>query len=190
MLQQWFTKGPPVSSRLRSLTRIALSAALIAAGAWVSVPVGQVPFTLQVLAVVLVALVLPPYEAGMAVAVYLLAGAIGAPVFSGGRAGLQVFAGASGGYLVGFLLGAAAGSWLRRALAGSANAVASDVVPASAVIVIVYLLGWAHIAFVLGAGPVAAFATGVLPFIALDAAKAAGAVAVARVLRSARIVSP
>ncbi|MDI6712543.1 MAG: biotin transporter BioY [Anaerosomatales bacterium] len=178
-----------MQSRLRSLTRIALSAALIAAGAWISVPIGQVPFTLQVLVVVLIALVLPPYEAGMAVAVYLLAGAIGAPVFSGGRAGLQVFAGPSGGYLVGFLFGTVAGSWLRRALAGRTAAFAADAAAAAAAIATVYLFGWAHIAFVLGAGPVAAFASGVLPFVALDAAKAVGAMAVARVLRSARIVS-
>lgn len=178
-----------MSSRIRSLTRIALLAALIAAGAWISVPLGQVPFTLQVLVVVLCALVLPPYEAGMAVAVYLLAGAVGAPVFSGGRAGLQVFAGPSGGYLVGFLVGAVAGAWLRTALKRRASDLAADVVASSAVIAVVYLLGWAHIAFVVGAGPVAAFATGVLPFVALDAAKAAGAVAVARVLRAARIVS-
>lgn len=177
-----------MQSRLRSLTRIALSAALIAAGAWISAPIGQVPFTLQVLVVVLVALVLTPYEAGMAVAVYLLAGAIGAPVFSGGRAGLQVFAGPSGGYLVGFLLGAVAGSWVRKAFGNRANAVAADALTAGVAIAIVYLLGWAHIAFVLGAGPVAAFVSGVLPFIALDAAKAVGAIAVARVLRSARMV--
>ncbi|MDI6691717.1 MAG: biotin transporter BioY [Anaerosomatales bacterium] len=178
-----------MTSRVRSITRIALLAALIAAGAWVSVPIGQVPFTLQVLVVVLCALVLAPHEAGMAVAVYLLAGAIGAPVFSGGRAGLQVFAGPSGGYLVGFLVGAAAGAWLRDALKGSANELVVDAVASAAVIAAVYLLGWAHIAFVLGAGPVAAFATGVLPFIALDAAKAAGAIATARVLRAARVVS-
>ncbi|MCL4079375.1 biotin transporter BioY [Coriobacteriia bacterium Es71-Z0120] len=178
-----------MASRVRSLARIALLAALIAAGAWISLPIGQVPFTLQVLVVVLVALVLPPYEAGMAVAVYLLAGAVGAPVFSGGRAGLQVFAGPSGGYLVGFLLGAVAGAWLRQALRGRASEVAADVVASVAVIAAVYLVGWAHIAFVVAAGPVAAFAAGVLPFVALDAAKAAGAIAVARVLRAAGIVS-
>lgn len=178
-----------MQSRLRSLTRIALMAALIAGGAWISVPIGQVPFTLQVLFVVLVALVLPPYEAGMAVAVYLLAGAIGAPVFSGGRAGLQVFAGASGGYLVGFLLAAVAGSWLRSVLGGRTNPIVADAAVAAVVIATVYASGWAHIAFVLGAGPVAAFASGVLPFVALDVAKAVGAMAVARVLRSARLVS-
>lgn len=177
-----------MTSSTRALTRIALLAALIAAGAWISLPIGQVPFTLQVLVVVLITLVLPPYEAGMAVAVYLLAGAVGAPVFSGGRAGLQVFAGPSGGYLVGFLLGAVGGSWLRRTLPRRAGELAADLLASVAVIAIVYLLGWAHIAFVLGAGPVAALATGVLPFVALDAAKAAGAIAVARILRAARVV--
>ncbi|MCX8007849.1 MAG: biotin transporter BioY, partial [Coriobacteriia bacterium] len=91
--------------------------------------------------------------------------------------------------LVGFLAGVILAAWLRSVVRGRASDLAADVVASVTAIGAAYLLGWANIAFVLGAGPVAAFASGVVPFVAFDAAKAVGAMAVARVLRAARVVS-
>ncbi|MEN6431143.1 MAG: biotin transporter BioY [Coriobacteriales bacterium] len=173
----------------RRVAVAALMAALIAASAWVSVPAGDVPVTLQTLVIVLAACVLRPGEALSAVGVYVLAGAVGLPVFAGGKAGLVVLAGPTGGFLIGFIVGAAVGAWVREQTERSTSGSAADALAALSVLAIVYLSGWAHIAFVLGAGPVAAFAGAVLPFLVPDAIKAAGAVWLAAALRRSGAVA-
>lgn len=85
------------------LAQCALSAALLAVCAWVTVPTA-VPFTLQSLGVYLVLLLLGGKYGTATVAVYLLLGAVGLPVFAGGGGGVGVLCGVTGGYLWGFLL--------------------------------------------------------------------------------------
>lgn len=68
----------------------------------VTLPVG-VPITLQTLGVVLCGLVLGPWRGTAAVLLWLVVGFIGLPVFSGGKAGIGVLAGKTGGYLIGFI---------------------------------------------------------------------------------------
>jgi len=82
-------------------------AALTAAFAQVSVPLGPVPFTLQTAGVFLAGLLLGPVWGGLALVLYLLVGVAGAPVFSGGSAGLGVVTGPTGGFLVSFPVAAA-----------------------------------------------------------------------------------
>lgn len=176
-------------SRTRDLVTAALIAALIAVGAWVALPIGPVPVTLQTFAIVLAALVLPPLQAFVAVGVYILAGAVGVPVFAGGRAGLAVIAGPTGGFLAGFLAGAPLAAWARQALARHVGAALADAVAATVAIGVTYALGWANLAFVLGLGPAAAFAGGVVPFVVADTLKCVGAVAVAGALRRARVLA-
>lgn len=65
---------------------------------------GPVPVTLQSFAVILAGALLGPWRGGLAVALYLLLGMAGLPVFSGGAAGAAVFAGPSAGYLFAFPL--------------------------------------------------------------------------------------
>lgn len=91
----------------QSLALVAVFAALIAASAIVpGISVGSfgVPITLQTLAVMVTGLVLGGSRAAAAVALYLVIAFAGLPIFSGGRAGLQVLAGGSAGYILGFLL--------------------------------------------------------------------------------------
>ena len=68
------------------------------------IPPWGVPFSLQSLAVVLAALCLGPKLGTLSLLLYVGAGAIGAPVFSEGRAGLAVVLGQTGGYIAGFIL--------------------------------------------------------------------------------------
>jgi len=103
------------------MTRSALMAAQI------SIPLEPVPFTLQVLAVVLAGLLLGPRYGALAMAVYVLVGAVGVPVFAGFRGGLSVLFGDTGGYLLAYLLAAAIAG-----LAGLAALVAVAVAPAIA----------------------------------------------------------
>ncbi len=88
--------------KTKDLLYIAVFSALMAACAWISVP-WAIPFTMQTFAVFLAAAVLGGKRAATAVAVYILAGAFGMPVFSGGRAGAEVIFSQAGGYLLGFL---------------------------------------------------------------------------------------
>lgn len=87
----------------RKITITAMFVALIAVGAFLSVPVGAVHITLQTLFVMTAGLLLPKRQAVMAVAVYLLIGLIGLPVFAGGIGGLAILGKPSVGFLVGFL---------------------------------------------------------------------------------------
>ena len=70
------------------------------------VPWVPVPITLQTFGVMLAGLILGPYRAGLVVALYVLIALVGLPVLPGGRAGLAVLAGPTGGFLLGMIPGA------------------------------------------------------------------------------------
>ncbi len=172
--------------RIRVLSTAALVAAMLAASAWLVIPVQPVPITLQVFFVILAALLLPPVGAFAAVGVYLGLGAIGIPVFAGGTGGLGVLAGPTGGYLIGFLLAATAGAAVREALNHfELNPVVSDIAAAALVVSLVYAVGPLQLAAVAHLTASQSLAAGVLPFIAADFAKAAVAVGVAASVRRA-----
>lgn len=80
-----------------------LFAALIAVCAWICIPVGDISFTLQTLGIFLSLGLLGGKRGCAAIAIYLLLGAAGMPVFSGFRGGLGALVGVTGGFLWGFL---------------------------------------------------------------------------------------
>lgn len=82
---------------------IAISAALITVCAWISVPLGPVPFTLQTMAILAVLMTAGGRRGTIAIAVYLALGAIGAPVFAGFKGGPASFIGPTGGFIAGFI---------------------------------------------------------------------------------------
>lgn len=96
------------SARTRSVAFVGLTIAIMAVSAWVTVPLGPIPFTLQMFAITFAVVVLSPKEAMAAITGYLLLGAVGVPVFSGMRGGIGVLAGPTGGFLWGYLFGVAA----------------------------------------------------------------------------------
>lgn len=89
--------------KTRNMVLIALFAALLAICAWISIPMGDVAFTLQTFGVCLSLLLLGGKRGTIAILVYLLLGAVGLPVFSGFRGGLGALFGVTGGYMLGFL---------------------------------------------------------------------------------------
>ena len=90
----------------RNMVQCALFAALMAVCAWICLPLGDTVFTLQTLAVFLCLGLLGGKRGSAAIAIYLLLGAAGMPVFSGFRGGIGTLAGVTGGYLWGFLAAA------------------------------------------------------------------------------------
>ena len=100
--------GVPVTSKkLRALIQCALFAALMALGAWITVPFGQIGFTMQTFVLFLTLGLLGGQKGCAACTVYLLLGAVGLPVFHGFQGGAGVLLGPTGGYLAGFLAASA-----------------------------------------------------------------------------------
>lgn len=84
------TRSMP-AQRTRSVAFVGLTIAIIAVSAWVVVPIGPIPFTLQMFAITFAIVVLSPKEAIAAITGYLLLGAVGVPVFSGMRGGISTY---------------------------------------------------------------------------------------------------
>ena len=99
---------------ITKIVLVALFAALIAAGAFIKIPLVPVPVTLTTLFVLLAALCLSPLMALSSIVVYLFLGGIGLPIFTSGG-GLAAMLGPTGGYLFGMipaaLFGNTCGRW-------------------------------------------------------------------------------
>ena len=85
---------------------IALFAAIICLGCFIKIPLGLVPIVLQNMLCILCGVLLGGLWAGAPTLLFLLAGLIGLPVYSGGSGGIAVWLGPTGGFLPGYLLGA------------------------------------------------------------------------------------
>jgi biotin transport system substrate-specific component len=106
-----------MSLTTRELVHVALLTALMIVFAVVPpvpVPVLPVPITLQTFGVMLAGLLLAPRLAALAMVLYVVLAMIGLPILPGGRGGLAVLVGPTGGFLLGFIPGAWVTSWLSR----------------------------------------------------------------------------
>ena len=170
------------SARLRTLDMayIALFAVLMAVCAWITVPM-TVPFTMQTFAVFAALSALGGRRGLYAVAVYLLMGLVGLPVFSSFQS-TGALLGPTGGYLVGFLA-AALVYWLAASRLG--ESLAAAVLGCLLVMVTYYVFGtiWFIVVYARTTGPVglsAALGWCVFPFIVPDLVKLGLGVTLAR----------
>ncbi|WP_251392392.1 biotin transporter BioY [Mediterraneibacter agrestimuris] len=82
---------------------IAIMTAVTAVLAQISIPLPMmVPMTMQTFAVTLAGILLGAKRGAVSMIIYLLLGAVGAPVFTGLKGGLQSLAGPTGGFLLSF----------------------------------------------------------------------------------------
>lgn len=88
---------------LKSMTYISVMSVIIAICAWLTIP-AAVPFTMQTFGVFFALLFLGGKKGTAAIALYLILGAVGLPVFSGFSGGIGHILGATGGYMLGFLI--------------------------------------------------------------------------------------
>jgi biotin transport system substrate-specific component len=165
---------------LRMTVYASLLAALTAAGAYIAVPIGPVPIVLQNFFIMLSGLLLGSRWGFAGVAVYLLSGALGLPVFSGGTGGIARFAGPTGGYLIAYLPAVFVIGFISEK---GKNKIAYDVTAMICGAVIVYIFGvtWLKILTKMSLGK--ALAVGMYPFLIGDALKIAAAVPIAKTLR-------
>lgn len=91
-------------NRTKRLVLVSLFAALIAAGAFIKIPVPVVPFTLQFLFTTLAGILLGGKYGGLSVLGYVVLGLIGLPIFAGGG-GIGYVLQPTFGYLIGFCVG-------------------------------------------------------------------------------------
>lgn len=77
-------------------------------------PFTPVPITLQTFGVLLIGAAYGTWRGGLTAAVYLLMGIVGLPVYADRTHGLDVVLGATGGYLIGFVVAAAVVGWLAQ----------------------------------------------------------------------------
>ncbi len=94
------------TSPLRRMVYAAMFGALTAIGSFMVIPLQPLPITLQTFFTGLAAVLLGGYTGALSQIIYVLLGIIGLPVFAGGKAGLGTLLGPSGGYLIGFIVGA------------------------------------------------------------------------------------
>jgi len=163
---------------LHKLVWTALMAATIGAGAYLIVPIGPVPVSMQPFFVFLAGYILGPRYGALAVGLYLLAGTIGLPVFAGGKSGLGHLLGPTGGYLFGFAVAAFLCGMARRK---------ESVIPwlkglawGGGALLAVYVIGGIWLKFALSFSWSKALLVGVVPFIPWDFIKFVAALACCR----------
>lgn len=163
--------GERVSPLLRNVVFVLSGALFIFLTSRIAVPIegDPVPFTLQTFGVLLVGGALGLRRGGIAAILYVALGVVGLPFFADGKGGVAVIWGATGGYLVGFVLAAAIVGrlaelgWDRR-IGGSVGATLLGMAA-------IYAIGVPWLALSSGLSPTAAIENGLLPFVIFDTIK-------------------
>jgi biotin transport system substrate-specific component len=160
-----------MSTRVRHVVLIVAGALFVALTAQVVIPTVPVPFTGQTFGVLIVGAALGIRRGALALLLYLALGAIGLPVYAEGDSGTSQLIGATGGYLIGFVVAAAVVGRLAelgwdRHIGGSLAAMAIGTA-------IIYAIGVPWLKAVTGITWEAAVAGGMTKFLIWDAAKLA-----------------
>ncbi len=165
--RRWRIQGPPVIlDVLMILTGTALTALL----AQLRVPLlfSPVPITGQTFAVLLVGAALGAKRAASSMALYLALGIAGLPIFAGGGHGIEYLTGATGGYLIGFIVAAYLIGWLAER--GLERSFRTSLIPFLLGNIVIYAFGVLWLSNYLG-GIQEAISLGLTPFLIGDVIK-------------------
>jgi biotin transport system substrate-specific component len=179
--------------RSRGIALAATFAALISVVSPISIPLGPlpVPITLQVFVVYLALALLGPWYGTLSMAIYLLLGAAGLPVFAGLSGGGSTLLGPLGGYLFGFMSACLAGGVIAGRRAVTSRSDTLRVTLGSLVgLAVIYAIGVLWLSNYLGWTLSKGFAQGALLFIPVDLLKAVVAVPIAVRLRRSNLQLP
>jgi len=154
---------------IRGMIYASIFGAVTAAGAYIMIPLPPVPITLQTLFLYLAATLLGGRVAALSQVIYILVGIIGLPVFAGGKAGLGVLIGPTGGYLIGFIAGAyVIGKLVEIRKAPGLIWIISSMVTGT---VAIYLFGVGQLMIIAKLSMVKAITVGAFPFLIGDVLK-------------------
>ena len=88
------------NKKIKQLVVDAMFIALLVVSSFISIPINQVPYTLQTLVVFIILLILPLKDSIIIFITYLIMGLIGLPVFSGFTSGITPTL----GFIIGFII--------------------------------------------------------------------------------------
>jgi biotin transport system substrate-specific component len=183
-LRTWAVKDVVVDRRARLAVGIVAFAVATVFGAQIAVPVPltPVPITLQTLFVILAGVVLGPGAGAASMALYVGAGALAAPVFSNGGAGVPWLVGPTGGYLLSYPASAFVAGWIasRWRRGGSPLLLLAGLTVG---VLVQYAGGLSQLALLTGRPFGDVLSMGALPFLFGDAVKIATAAWIARGMR-------
>lgn len=173
IVDSWATQ-----SRVRNAILVMGLTGFTALAAQVSIPLPftPVPLTLQTFAVLVGAAALGAERAVIAQVLYIALAVAGAPVLAGGASGHEVVVGATGGYLIGFVLASYVVG--RISSNGASTKSGKTALAFLAGSVLIYALGAPWLAFTTGNTITWAIVNGVVPFLVGDLIKAVAAGAV------------
>lgn len=149
------------------LVYCALFAAIISVASQISIPVQPIPLNAAIFAVLLCGGIMGKKYGTVSVAVYILLGIVGAPVFAGFRGGLSVLAGPTGGYIAGYILIA----FVTGAVCEKTRKLKYTVPFMMLAVVLCYAFGTMWFCIATGNGLVSALSLCVFPFIPGDILK-------------------
>ena len=152
----------------KEMTIAALATALMCVLGPLTIPIGPVPVTLVNFIICLAVIILGARPATISVAVYLLIGMIGLPVFSGFSGGIGKLAGPTGGYLIGYLFIPIIGGLFIKLFKGKALFTALGLILATAVL---YTFGTLWFMILMKCSFIYALTICVLPFLPFDIIK-------------------
>jgi biotin transport system substrate-specific component len=161
----------PRATLLTDAVVVLFGAGLVAAAAQISIklPFTPVPITGQTFAVVLVGASLGAVRGTASLMLYLWLGVAGAPIYAHHDHGWDVISGASGGYIVGFVVAAAVTGLLAER--GWDQRLSSAIAAMLTGNVIVYLVGLPWLAAVLDTNLEKTLEYGLYPFVPGDVFK-------------------
>ena len=154
--------------RVRTMTKIALMAAVLCILGPLSIPIGQVPISLTTLAIYFGVYLLGAKKGTVSVLIYILLGLVGLPVFSGFSGGPAKLFGVTGGYIFGYLFLAAISGCFVEFFEKNYLLQFAGMVLGTAVL---YLFGTVWFLFLTKSTVVYAIGACVLPFLPGDLAK-------------------
>ena len=163
--------GERLNARVRDLVLVLVGVALVALCAQIYIPIKPVPFTGQTCAVLGVGGALGFRRGTMSLGLYVLLGTVGLPIFAQSKSGLDILLGTSGGYLVGFILAAAAVG--RLAELGWDRHIAGALAMMLIGSALIYAVGLPWLSVAGGFSVQDTIAYGLTPFLVWDAAKLA-----------------
>lgn len=173
------TATPVISTKTIAVT--ALMAAIMCILGPLAIPIGPIPLSLALIGVYLCAYTLGAKRGTLAVAIYILIGTIGLPVFSGFSGGVAKLLGPTGGYIAGYLFTAFICGVFVEIFDNFFIQLAGMAVGLFAC----YFFGTLWFMFEAKVGFMEALATCVIPFVAFDLIKIGLAMVLGRSIRAA-----
>lgn len=178
---KWYTFfGDYMKLKTREMIECSMFTAILCIFAPIAVPVGTVPVTMSLFAVILASVVLGTKKSVITVCVYLLLGLVGVPVYSFFTAGIQILLGPTGGYLWSYIFVAVICGWVSEI---NRNNKCLTFIGVILSLVLCYICGTLQFMLVCKTGISEAIGICVAPFVVFDFIKAFAAVWIGRKIR-------